>query len=111
LSSHLNKKFPCENLLVTSGSNEIYRINFGLEDDLERARVVFFYFDEMELGECFFNILLNGLEIAFDKIEGDMFNVIRHVLNFIDELILLRKDKWLFLLSTLHSQQIWYKLY
>lgn len=76
LPAHLDKKPPGKNFLIKAAPDEVDGINFALEDNFKRSRVVLLNFDELEVRKCFFDILLHCLEIAFDEIEWDMFNLI-----------------------------------
>ena len=68
LSSHFDEESSVADLFVEAVSNEMDGIDPGFEDNFEGARIVFFDFDEFEVGESFFNILLDGIEIAFHQV-------------------------------------------
>lgn len=76
LSAHLDKKSASEYFFIRPIFNEIDGIDAGFKDNFEGSGIVFLDFDELEIGEGFFNILLNSIEIAFDQIKRDMLNVI-----------------------------------
>lgn len=76
LSSHFNEKSSTQYLFIETCSDEIDGINFAFKNDFERSRVILFDFDQMEVRKCLLNIFFNSLEIAFNQIEWDMFNLI-----------------------------------
>ena len=76
LSTHFDKKSSGQNFFIKGSSDEIDSINFALKNNFKWARVVLLNFDEVELRECFFYIFLHSLEIAFDKVEWDMLDLI-----------------------------------
>jgi hypothetical protein len=84
LSSQLDEKSSGQNLLIKATSNEIDGVNFGLEDDLEGSRIVLLDLDEVVIRECLFNILLHGIEVAFDQIQRDVLDIVRNVLDFLN---------------------------
>ena len=76
LPAHLDKKSASEYFFIRPIFNEIDGIDAGFKDYFERSGIVFLDFDELEIGEGFFNILLNSIEVAFDQIKRDMLDVI-----------------------------------
>jgi len=76
LSTHLDKKSASQYFFIRPIFDKINRIDAGFKDDFERSWVIFLDFDELEVGEGLFNILLNSIEITFDQIKRDMLNII-----------------------------------
>lgn len=76
LPAHLDEKSASEYFFIRPIFNEIDSIDAGFKDNFEGSGIVFLDFDELEIGEGFFNILLNSIEIAFDQIKRDMLDVI-----------------------------------
>lgn len=76
LSSHFDKEPSCQYLFIEWVFDEINGIDSCLKDYFEWSRIVFFDLDEVNIRECFFNILLNCVEIAFDKVKGYVFNIL-----------------------------------
>jgi hypothetical protein len=89
LSAHFDKKSSGQNLAVMTVADEVNGINPGFKYDFERSRVVLLNFKEGEFRKSFFNILLNGVEIALDEIERDVLDLIGEVLDLFDQLFLL----------------------
>lgn len=109
LSSQLDEKSSGEYLFVEGVPDEVDGVDFGLEDDFERPRIVFFDFDEMKIREGFFNILLDGCEVAFDEVERDIFDLVIKALDALDKLLFAGNHKLLFLLLSLHhTNNIYY---
>lgn len=105
LPSHLDEEAPVADFFIEAVPDEVDGVDSGLEDDFEGARVVFFYFDELEVGECFFNILLDGIEVAFHQVEGDVLDLVVHQLDLVDQLLLLGEhESVLLLFLALHQQ-------
>ena len=69
LSSHFNEKSPVADFFIERISDKIYGVDSSFEDDFEGSRIVFFDFNEFEVWESFFNILLDSIEITFDQVE------------------------------------------
>ena len=108
LPAQLDKESTCENFSIVAISNEVYRIDFHVEDDLERSRVVVFDFEEFVLGKSFFHILLSGIEVAFNEVKRYVFNLILQLFDLLDELFLFRENKLLFLVLSVHLN-LWQK--
>lgn len=70
-------------------ADEVNGVNPGFKYDFERPRVVLLNFEEGEFRKSFFNILLDGVEIALDEIERDVLDLIGEVLDLFDQLFLL----------------------
>lgn len=76
LSSHFDVEASGEYFFIKGVPNEVDGIDFGLEDDLKGSRVIFFDLDEFEIREGLFNIFLYCVEVAFDKIEGYVLDLV-----------------------------------
>lgn len=95
LPTHLDEEASAQNLLVEFFFNEVDRIDLGFEDHFEGPGVVLLDFDELEIREGSFNILLCGVEVALDEIEGDMLDLIVKVFDVLDEFLFFGDDKLL----------------
>jgi hypothetical protein len=108
LSSHFDEEAPIEYFFVEGAAYEVDGINSSFEDNLEGSRVIFFDFDEVVVREGLFNILLNCRKITFDQVERDVFNIILHTLDLVNEVLLLGEDKSMLLLLLLSLHQYRY---
>lgn len=102
LSAHLDEKSASEYFLIRPIFDKIDGIYAGFKDDFERSGIIFLDFDELEIGEGFFNILLNSIEVAFDQIKRDMFDVVCEIFYLIDKLLLFGNNELTFFFSSLH---------
>lgn len=84
LSSQLDEKPPCQDLLIKAIPDEVDGIDFGLEDNFEGSRVVLLDLDEMEIGKGLFNILLHSIEVALDEIQGHVLYIVSNVLDLLN---------------------------
>lgn len=69
LSPELSKESSGEYLSIEAITDEIDGVNFHLEDNFKRTRVVVLYLNKLEFRECFLYIFLSRSEIALDEIE------------------------------------------
>ena len=76
LSTHFNKKPSGEYFFIEAVSDEIDGVNPRLEDNFEGSWVVFFNFNQFKVRKGFFNIPFNSVEVAFDQIQGHIFNLV-----------------------------------
>ena len=70
LSSHLNEESSAKDFLIVLVSNEVDRIDFHLKDDFKRSCVIVLNLDKVEIRECFFYIILCGIKITLDQVQG-----------------------------------------
>ena len=100
LPTKFYKKSSSQYFSVVTISNEVYGVDFHFKDNFKGSRIIIFNFDELELRECFLNILLSSIEITFNQVEGDMFDFIIKGLNLVNELISLGEIVLFLLLAT-----------
>ena len=102
LPAHLDEESASEYFFIRPIFNESDGIDAGFKDDFEGSGIVFLDFDELEIGECFFNILLNSIEVAFDQIKRDMFDIVCKIFDLIDKLLLFGNNELTPFFSSLH---------
>ena len=110
LSSHFDEEPSVEYFPIIAISDKIDGVNSGLEDDLEGSFVIVFDIDKGELGKSFFDIFLDSIVVTFDKIEGDVLELIIEAFDLVDELLSFGEDETLLfvLLASLHLQSQYY---
>ena len=113
LPAHFDEEPASEDLFVSTIADEVDGVDFGLEDDLERSGVVLLdlsgmgrYFDELVVGEGLLDVLLDGIEVALDEVEGDVLDVIIEFLDGIDQFFLLGHHELPPLLLARHHPEI-----
>ena len=84
LSSHFDEESSVEDFLIVVISDEVDSVNFHFEDDFEWSGIVILDFDELEFGEGLFNIFFGGIEIAFDQVECDVFDILIKIFDELD---------------------------
>ena len=87
LSSHFDKESSVEDFLVVMVSDEVDGVNSHFKDDFEGSWVVIFDFDEIEFGEGFSDVVFGGIEITFDKVEGDVIEILIKVFDGLDKFV------------------------
>ena len=102
LPTKFDEESSSQDFPVVAISNEVDGIDFHFKDNFEGAGIIVFNFDELELRECLLDILLSGIEIALNQVEGNMLDFIIKGLDLVDELIPLGEIVLFFLLAT-HS--------
>jgi hypothetical protein len=87
LSSHFDKESSVEDFLVVMIFDEVDSVNSHLKDDFEGSWVVIFHFDQIVFGESFSDVVFGGIEITFDKVEGNVIEFLIEVFDGLDKLV------------------------
>lgn len=87
LSSHFDEESSVEDFFITMIPNEVDGIDSHFENDFKWSRIIIFYFDELEIGEGFFDVFFGGIEVTLDKIEGDMLNIFIKVFDLLNKFV------------------------
>ena len=87
LSSHFDKESSVEDFFVVMVSDKVDGIDSHFEDNFEGSWVVIFDFNEIEFGEGFSDVVFGGIEITFDKVEGDVIKFLIKVFDGLNEFI------------------------
>ncbi len=67
--------------------DEVDSVNSHLKDDFEGSWVVIFHFDQIVFGESFSDVVFGGIEITFDKVEGNVIEFLIEVFDGLDKLV------------------------
>ena len=102
LATQLDIEASREDLAVVAGADEVDGIDFHFEDHFKGAGVVVLDLDKVELGEGLLDILLGGIEVTLDEVEGDMLDIIVEFLNLVDQLVSLGIAEMLLLMIPVH---------
>lgn len=109
LSPHLDKEPAIEYFAVEAISDKINSINFHLEHNLKRSRVIVLNLDELKLGESFLHILLSGIEVALNEVEGNVLDIVIQGFDLINHLLSLRVVELFLLVLLVHPIHRFYQ--
>lgn len=102
LATQLDIEASREDLAVVAGADEVDGIDFHFEDHFKGSGVVVLDLNKVELGEGLLDILLGGIEVTLDEVEGDMLDIIVKFLNLVDQLVSLGIAEMLLLVIPVH---------
>lgn len=102
LATQLDIEASREDLAVVAGADEVDGIDFHFEDHFKGSGVVVLDLNKVELGEGLLDILLGGIEVTLDEVEGDMLDIIVKFLNLVDQLVSLGIAEMLLLMIPVH---------
>lgn len=102
LATQLDIEASRQDLAVVAGADEVDGIDFHFEDHFKGSGVVVLDLNKVELGEGLLDILLGGIEVTLDEVEGDMLDIIVEFLNLVDQLVSLGIAEMLLLMIPVH---------
>lgn len=87
LSAHLDEKSPVEYFFIVIVSDEIDSVDSHFKNNFERTWVIVFDFDQIEFGEGFSDVVLGGVKIALDQVQGNVLDILIELFDGLDEVV------------------------
>lgn len=68
-------------------SDKVDRINSHFKNNFEGSWIVILDFNEIDFGESFSDVVFGGIEITFDKVEGNVIKFLIKIFDCLDKFV------------------------